>query len=77
MRKFTPRPVERLIEAFARLPGIGPKTASRLTFYLLRSPESESLELAEALHEMKAKTRLCSRCFNISTSDAEVCLDLH
>lgn len=74
MKSFTPRPVERLIEAFARLPGIGPKTASRLTFFLLRAPESESLELAEALREMKANTVLCSRCFNISMSDAELCL---
>ena len=69
-----PRPVERLIEAFARLPGIGPKTASRLTFYLLRAPESESLELSEALREMKANTILCKRCFNISMSDAALCM---
>ena len=74
MKSSTPRPVERLIEAFARLPGIGPKTASRLTFYLLRAPESQSLELSEALHEMKANTVLCRRCFHISTSDAALCL---
>jgi recombination protein RecR len=73
MKSSAPRPVERLIEAFARLPGIGPKTASRLTYYMLRAPESESLELAEALREMKANTILCSRCFNISTSDAALC----
>lgn len=74
MKSSTPRPVERLIEAFARLPGIGPKSASRLTFYLLRAPESESLELSEALHEMKANTVLCQRCFHISTSDAALCM---
>ena len=73
MKSSAPRSVERLIEAFARLPGIGPKTASRLTYYLLRAPESESLELAEALREMKANTILCARCFNISTSDATLC----
>lgn len=73
MKILAPRPVERLIEAFARLPGIGPKTASRLTFYLLRAPESESLELADALREMKANTVLCSRCFNISLSNATLC----
>ncbi len=74
MKTSTPKPVERLIEAFARLPGIGPKTASRLTYYLLRAPQAESLELAEAVREMKANTVLCSRCFNISTSDAPLCL---
>ncbi len=74
MKAATPQPVERLIEAFARLPGIGPKTASRLTFYLLRAPEGESLELSEALREMKAQTILCKRCYNISTSDAAICM---
>jgi recombination protein RecR len=74
MKHATPRPVERLIEAFSRLPGIGPKTASRLTFYLLRAPEGESQELSEALREMKANTILCQRCFNISMSDKPHCL---
>jgi recombination protein RecR len=73
MTPFAPLPVERLIEAFSRLPGIGPKTASRLTFYLLRAPEGESIELAEALREMRAKTILCKRCFHISTADTELC----
>jgi recombination protein RecR len=69
-----PRPVERLIEAFARLPGIGPKTASRLTYYLFRSPESESRELAEALKEMHAGTALCSVCFNITSNEINPCV---
>ncbi len=69
-----PRPVERLIEAFARLPGIGPKTASRLTYYLFRSPESESRELAEALKEMHAGTALCSVCFNITSNETNPCV---
>ena len=74
MRSAAPKPVERLIEAFARLPGIGPKTASRLTYFLLRAPEGESLELAEALQEMRTHTRFCSLCFNITSNDADPCL---
>ncbi len=74
MRSAAPKPVERLIEAFARLPGIGPKTASRLTYFLLRAPEGESLELAEALREMRTQTRFCSLCFNITSNDADPCL---
>jgi recombination protein RecR len=73
MRARAPLPVERLIEAFSRLPGIGPKTASRLTYYLLRSPEEESLELAHALEEMRPGTRMCPRCFNITSAGLEVC----
>jgi recombination protein RecR len=64
-------PVARLIEEFGRLPGIGPKTASRLTFYLLRAPDEQSRALAEALSGLKENVRLCTRCFNITTS--EVC----
>jgi recombination protein RecR len=74
MSSRPPEPVERLIEAFARLPGIGPKTASRLAFFLLRAPEQESLELAEALKEMRTQTRLCSQCFNITTAGVDPCL---
>ena len=74
MRSAAPKPVERLIEAFARLPGIGPKTASRLTYFLLRAPEGESLELAEALQEMRTHTRFCSLCFNITSNDVDPCL---
>jgi recombination protein RecR len=68
-----PRPVLRLIEAFARLPGVGPKTASRLTFYLLRAPEEESLELAQALTSLRSDTVLCSICFNITSKGADPC----
>lgn len=64
-----PRPVERLINEFARLPGIGPKTAARLTFYLLRSSEDHALELSAALHDLKEKTQFCSICFNITEDD--------
>lgn len=64
-----PLPVQRLIDEFARLPGIGPKSASRLTFYLLRATDDQSLDLAEALQELKARTRFCSVCFNITEED--------
>ena len=68
-----PRSVERLIEAFARLPGIGPKTASRLTYHLLRGPEGESRELAQALIYVREATAFCSRCFNITNRDQNPC----
>jgi recombination protein RecR len=64
-------PVARLIEAFSRLPGIGPKTAQRLTFHLLRAPETEARILAAALVDVRDKVVFCERCFNIS--DAPVC----
>jgi recombination protein RecR len=73
MSVAVPRPVERLIEAFSRLPGIGPKTASRLTYYLLKAPESESRELAAALEEMRTSTSFCPICFNITMSDVSPC----
>jgi recombination protein RecR len=72
----TPAPVTRLIEAFAQLPGIGPKTASRLTFYLLRRPAEQSQALADALRDMAENTRFCSTCFNIAEqSPCSVCSD--
>jgi len=71
-----PRSVQRLIDEFARLPGIGPKSASRLTFYLLRAGNNQSSELATALGELKARTRLCSVCFNITEDDpCPICSD--
>jgi recombination protein RecR len=68
-----PKPVERLIEAFARLPGIGRKTASRLTYFLLRAASEESLELAKALEDLHTGTRFCSQCFNITAAGVEPC----
>ena len=69
-------PVARLVEAFARLPGIGPKTAQRLTYYLLRAPEQEARTLAAALVAVKEQVRLCERCFNFSDSSlCGVCRD--
>ena len=64
-----PKPIQNLIEAFERLPGIGPKTAERLTFYLLHSPIEESEALAKAAVEMKEKTVICTVCFNIGEED--------
>ena len=64
-------PVARLIEAFARLPGIGPKTAQRLTYHLLRAPDAEARVLAAALVAVRDEVVFCERCFNIS--DAPLC----
>lgn len=65
----TAEPVSRLIEEFNKLPGIGPKTAQRLTYYLLRIPKEEAKALAEAILAVKEKISLCSVCFNIADSD--------
>lgn len=64
-----PKVVRDLIEAFERLPGIGPKTAQRLTYYLLHAPKEEAKALAESAMALKEKTVLCSICFNISEKD--------
>ena len=64
-------PVARLIEAFNRLPGIGPKTAQRLTYHLLRAPDAEARVLAAALVAVREEVVFCDECFNIS--DAPRC----
>jgi recombination protein RecR len=70
------QPVSSLIEAFSRLPGIGPKTASRLAYFLLRSDERIALDLATALQELKEKTLFCRICHNIADQDpCNVCSD--
>ncbi len=63
------RPVMQLIDEFHKLPGIGPKTAQRLTYYLIRMPEEEARALAEAILAIKDKIVLCSTCQNITDSD--------
>lgn len=68
-RGILPQPVQQLIDEFARLPGIGPKSASRLTFYLLRAANDQAQDLAEALSDLKKRTRFCSICFNITEDD--------
>jgi recombination protein RecR len=71
-----PASVTRLIDEFSRLPGIGPKSAARLTYYLLRAPDENSLALSEALRELKANTRYCSTCYNITEQDpCPICHD--
>jgi recombination protein RecR len=62
-------PVARMIEEFGRLPGIGPKTASRLTFFLIRAEEEQSRSLAEAVLGLKAGVRFCKRCFYIAQDE--------
>jgi recombination protein RecR len=72
----TPKPVQRLIDEFSRLPGIGPKTASRLTYFLLRGDGQQTRDLAQALVELKERTRFCMTCFNITEADpCPVCAD--
>jgi recombination protein RecR len=61
--------VSRLIQELNKLPGIGPKSAQRLAYYLLRAPEDQAKLLAEAVLSVKQKTKLCSVCFNITDSD--------
>ena len=71
-----PKSIQNLIEAFERLPGIGPKTAQRLTFYLLHSPREEAEALSNAALDMKDKTKLCSVCFNIGEDNpCSICSD--
>jgi len=75
-QRAVPEPVTKLIESFSRLPGIGPKTASRLTYYLLRAPDDLSMSLSDALKALKAETRFCSVCGNITVADpCAVCTD--
>jgi recombination protein RecR len=64
-----PPAVARLIEALQRLPGIGPKTAQRLAFHLLKQPTASVQDLAEALVDVKARVVHCSRCFNVTDAD--------
>ncbi|MBT3363494.1 MAG: recombination protein RecR [Chloroflexi bacterium] len=65
----TPEPISRLIEEFNKLPGIGPKSAARLTYYLLRMPEGDARALAEAVLAVKENVMLCSVCQNITVAD--------
>ena len=71
-----PEPIQNLINALSRLPGIGPKTASRLAFYLLRAPEDVARDLADALYQLKSGTSYCPVCYNITASgrtECEIC----
>jgi recombination protein RecR len=76
MSSALPRPVERLIDEFSRLPGVGPKTASRLAFYLLRMPPEQTQSLADALRGVTEGIVYCSVCQNIAESNpCAVCSD--
>lgn len=71
-----PASVTRLIEELAELPGIGRKTAARLTFFLLRNQSDLAEQLAEALHDLKERTRFCSVCYNVTEEDpCPICAD--
>ena len=74
-RGATP-PVQRLIDEFNRLPGIGPKSAQRLTYHLIRMPVEQAESLASAITSMKNQIILCSVCFNITDTDpCDICLN--
>src|SRR5262245_32639893 len=74
MSQTLAEPIARLIEEFGRLPGIGPKTAQRLTFYLLRRPAEEAHALAQAIVDVKDQIVLCRVCFNLSATDpCQIC----
>lgn len=72
----TPPPIERLVAALRRLPGIGEKSATRLAFHLLGRPEPQVRELAEAMLRLKQEIVLCERCFDLTeSSPCALCLD--
>ena len=73
---YYPEPVARLIEALQRLPGIGPKTAQRLTFFLLKRPLDEVRELSDSLLAVKERIVYCRTCFNVTDQDpCRICAD--
>ena len=69
----TPPPIQNLIDAFSRLPGVGPKTASRLAFYLLNAPDEVSASLSAALIGLKNGIAFCKTCYNITLAGQEEC----
>ena len=74
--RFVAEPIARLIEELNKLPGIGPKSAQRLAYHLLRSPDEEAKALAEAISTLKEKIKLCSLCFNNTDCDpCRICQD--
>jgi len=71
-----PKSIQNLIESFEKLPGVGPKTAQRLTFYLLHVPQYELDKFASSLTSLKTGTTICSNCFTVGESDpCEICTD--
>jgi len=71
-----PKAIQNLIDSFEKLPGVGPKTAERLTFYLLHVPQGQLDNFASSLQHLKIATRLCERCFTITESQlCSICSD--
>ncbi|MFZ4722108.1 MAG: recombination mediator RecR [Phycisphaerales bacterium] len=71
-----PEPVQRLVEAFAQLPGIGRRTAERLAFHVLKSPKAEAQRLSQAIDQVKSQVRHCGICFNVTDADpCPICTD--
>ena len=71
-----PKPLQKLIEEFAKLPGIGPKTASRLAFYLIKQPKEELLGFSDTLEDLTNNLVFCARCGNIADkSPCKICDD--
>lgn len=69
-------PIQDLIEELAKLPGVGPKTAQRLAFHILKLDDEDAERLARAISDAKSKIRFCDRCFNVSSSElCEYCTD--
>src|SRR5437763_14775763 len=72
----TAKPISRVVDELSRLPGVGPKTAQRLAYHLLRAPADQAEALAEAIVELKRSVVLCSTCFNITErSPCSACTD--
>ena len=72
----TPKAIQNLIESFERLPGIGPKSAERLTYYLLHVPQGELDRFASSVQKLKSGTIICSVCFGVGETDpCEICSD--
>jgi recombination protein RecR len=69
-------PIGRLVAELAKLPGVGEKTAARLAFHILRAPAEDAVALASAITDLRAKIRLCSRCWDFTEEDpCEICRD--
>ncbi len=77
MSKY-PEPMGDLVSQFTKMPGIGPKSAQRLAFYILQASDADVKELVEALEETKKKVRYCSICYNVTVEDpCEICRDIN
>lgn len=75
--KILPKSIEKLIESFSKLPGIGPKSANRLTFYLLHVPQMQLDQFADAVKNLKTNTVFCSQCLNVGEADpCVICSDI-